>query len=169
MIGELTSIMTTSSLILITLGLAVTFLGRKLVKTLFFIIGGLIGALLTLRFASLLVGEPFIYLIALAAFIVAGFLFYKLLPVGAGLIAGFVTFFMLKPVLGDLILAFIFALIALVVVVILFNKLLTIGTAFFGSLVFVAGLSQLAPLSSFVQLALVAIFTVLGCIVQFKT
>jgi len=169
LIGEPASIGTASGLILITLGLAVTFLGRKLVKVIFFIIGGLIGGLLALRFASMFIGEPFTYLIAVAAFIVAGFLFYKLLPIGAGLIAGFVTFLILKPVLGDLVMAFIFALIALVVVVILFNKLLTVGTALFGSLIFISGLSQLAPLSEFVQLALIAIFTILGCIVQFKT
>lgn len=161
--------LTIPSLILIILGLALTFFGRKLVKAIFFVVGGLIGALLTMYFALRLIGEPFIYLVAIVAFIVAGFLFYKLLPIGAGLIAGLMTFFLLEPFIENLIITLILALIAFAIVVVLFNKLLTIGTALLGSITFVAGLSRLTPLSSFIQLLLIILFTVLGCVVQFKT
>ncbi|MCS7132780.1 MAG: hypothetical protein N3F65_00525 [Nitrososphaeria archaeon] len=166
MIGELA--ITVSSLLLIVLGLALTFFGRKLVKTIFFIVGGLIGALLTLYLASPIIGEPLIYLAVLVAFIVAGFLFYKLLPIGAGLIASFTAFYLLEPVLG-LMVAIIIALIVFVVIAVLFNKLLSIGTALLGSIIFVAGLSQLTPLNNFIQLLLIVVLTILGSVVQFKT
>ena len=96
-------------------------------------------------------------------------IFYFLLPFGAGLAAGLAAFLVLNPIIGDLIVSFILALVVLIVVVILFNKLLTVGTAFLGSLVFTAGLGQMISLHGFVQIALIAIITVLGCIVQFKT
>jgi len=158
-----------SGLVLIALGLALAFLGRKLVKILFFFVGGVIGALLTLRFAPLFLAGSLIYLAAIVGFVVAGLIFYFLLPFGAGLAAGLAAFLVLNPIIGDLIVSFILALVVLIVVVILFNKLLTVGTAFLGSLVFTAGLGQMISLHGFVQIALIAIITVLGCIVQFKT
>lgn len=158
-----------SGIILIVLGLALTFFGRKLVKTIFFVAGGLIGTLLTLYFFSQLVGEPLIYIAAIIAFVVVGFLFYKLLPIGAGLVAGLMAFLLLEPIIKNLVIAFILALIVLIVVIVLFNKLLTIGTALLGSIIFVAGLGLLTPLNSLAQLLLIIVFTVLGCVVQLKT
>ncbi len=158
-----------SGIILIVLGLAVAFLGRKLVKVVFFLIGGVIGALLALIIAPMFLAPPYTYLLAIVGFVIAGLIFYLLLPFGAGLLAGVATFLLLRG-LVDLILAVILALIALIVVVILFNKILSVATAFLGSLIFVVGLGQVGVvLPEFLQLILIALITVLGSIVQLKT
>ena len=157
-----------SSLLLIALGLALTFLGKKLVKAIAFIIGGLIGALLALMISPLFLSPPFTYLAALIGFVVLGLISYFLLPFGGGVIAGLATFLLLKGVVG-LLMAALIALIVLIIVVILFNKILTVGTAFAGSLVTLAGLSQLGlTLPSVIQLIILILLTVLGSIVQFK-
>ena len=171
MLGELNLAIggSISGLVLIALGLALAFLGRKLVKLIFFFIGGLIGALLALRFAPLFLSGWLIYLAEAAGLIIAGLLFYFLLPFGAGLAAGLAAFLILRPMIGDLIVSFVLALVVLIIVVILFNKLLTVGTAILGSLIFTAGLGQIIFLHSLIQIALIAILTILGCIVQFKT
>ena len=158
-----------SGIILIVLGLAVAFLGRKLVKVVFFLIGGVIGALLALIIAPMFLAPPYTYLLAIVGFVIAGLIFYLLLPFGAGLLAGVATFLLLRGFV-DLILAVILALIALIVVVILFNKILSVATAFLGSLIFVVGLGQVGVvLPEFLQLILIALITVLGSIVQLKT
>ena len=158
-----------SGVILIVLGLAVAFLGKKLVKTVFFLIGGVVGALLTLMIAPMFLAPPYTYLLAVVGFVIVGLIFYLLLPFGAGLLAGVATFLLLRGFV-DLVLAVILALIALIVVVILFNKILSVATAFLGSLIFVVGLGQVgvAP-PEFLQLILIALITILGSIVQFKT
>ena len=158
-----------SGIILIVLGLAVAFLGRKLVKVVFFLIGGVIGALLALIIAPMFLAPPYTYLLAVVGFVIVGLIFYLLLPFGAGLLAGVATFLLLRGFV-DLILAVILALIALIVVVILFNKILSVATAFLGSLIFVVGLGQVGVvLPEFLQLILMALITVLGSIVQLKT
>ena len=165
---------TVSGIILIVLGLVLMFLGRKLVKVIFFLVGGIIGALLVLRFAYLFPTMSYAYLAALIGFITVGLIFYFLLPFGAGLLAGLATFLILRPIIGDLLITVILALAALIIVVILFNKLLIVGTAFLGALILLTGLNQIAIQSNIIlaepiQLALLVIFTIIGCWVQFKT
>lgn len=158
-----------SGIILVGLGLAVAFLGRKLVKAIFFLIGGVIGALLAFIVAPMFFTPPYTYLLAAIGFVVVGLIFYLLLPFGAGLLAGVATFLLLRGFM-DLILAVILALIALVVVVILFNKILSVATAFLGSLIFVVGLGQVGVvLPELLQLILMALITILGSIVQLRT
>ena len=157
-----------SGLLLIVLGLALTFLGKKLVKAIAFIVGGLIGALLALMLAPLFVSPPLTYLAALIGFIVLGLIFYLLLPFGGGVIAGLAAFFLLKGLVGFLMAALI-ALIVLIVVIILFDKILAVGSAFAGSIVVLAGLSQLGlAFLPAIQLIILLLLTVLGSIVQLK-
>ena len=153
---------------MIVLGLALTFLGKKLVKGVAFIVGGLIGALLALMLAPLFVSPPLTYLAALIGFIVLGLIFYLLLPFGGGVIAGLAAFFLLKGLVGFLMAALI-GLIVLIVVIILFDKILAVGSAFAGSIVVLAGLSQLGlALLPAIQLIILLLLTVLGSIVQLK-
>ena len=153
---------------MIVLGLALTFLGKKLVKAIAFIVGGLIGALLALMLAPLFVSPPLTYLAALIGFIVLGLIFYLLLPFGGGVIAGLAAFFLLKGLVGFLMAALI-GLIVLIVVIILFDKILAVGSAFAGSIVVLAGLSQLGlALLPAIQLIILLLLTVLGSIVQLK-
>jgi len=163
-----------SGVILIALGLVLVFLGRKLVKMLFFLVGGVMGALLTLRLAPLPPGTMYPYIAAAVGFIAAGLIFYFLLPFAAGLLAGLAAFLILRPIVADLWMVIMLSLAAAILVATLFNKLLTVGTAFLGALIFLAGLNQIAvqsrmEVSEPIQLALLAILTALGSYIQFKT
>lgn len=158
-----------SGVVLIVLGLAVAFLGRKLAKLVFFLVGGVIGALLALLIAPMFITPPYTYLAAIAGFVIVGLIFLLLMPFGAGLLAGLATFMLLRGSVG-LILAIVFALIALILVVLLFNKILSVATAFIGSIIFAVGLQQAGvSLPGLLQLLIIAVITVLGSIVQFKT
>ena len=63
-----------SGVVLLVLGLALTFLGRKLVKVLIFLVGGVIGAFLTFILAPLFLSPPFTYLAVIVGFVVFGLL-----------------------------------------------------------------------------------------------
>ncbi|MEM0329409.1 MAG: hypothetical protein QXU12_00225 [Nitrososphaerota archaeon] len=158
-----------SGLILIILGLVVAFFGRKLAKILFFLIGGLIGAFLALLVSSAFIQPPYTYFAAVAGFVILGLIFLLLMRFGAGILAGFATFLLLRDVIGVL-LAVVLALVVLIIVITLFDKILSVITAFVGSLIFVVGLTQAEiPLPGALQLAIIAVITILGSIVQLKT
>jgi hypothetical protein len=158
-----------SGLILIILGLVVAFFGRKLAKIVFFLVGGIVGALLALLISPMFISPPYTYIAAIVGFIIVGVIFLLLMRFGAGIIAGLATFMLLRGIV-DMLIAIIIALIALVIVIVLFNKILSIITAFVGSLIFTAGLQQAgAPLPGFLQLVVIAIITILGSLVQLRT
>ena len=50
----------------------------------------------------------------------------------------------------------------------LFNKIVAVGTAFLGSLIFLAGIKQFISLDIYLSLLIVAVLTVIGCIVQLR-
>jgi hypothetical protein len=158
-----------SGLILIILGLVVAFFGRKLAKIVFFLVGGIVGALLALLISPMFISPPYTYIAAMVGFVIVGVIFLLLMRFGAGIIAGLATFMLLRGIV-DMLIAIIIALIALVIVIVLFNKILSIITAFIGSLIFTAGLQQAgAPLPGFLQLVVIAIITILGSLVQLRT
>jgi len=158
-----------SGLMLIILGLVVAFFGRKLAKAVFFLIGGLVGALLALLISPMFIPPPYTYIAALVGFVIVGVIFLLLMKFGAGIIAGLATFMLLRGIV-DILLAIIIALIVLVIVIVLFDKILSIITALVGSLIFTAGLQQAGvPLPGFLQLVIIAVITILGSIVQLKT
>ena len=158
-----------SGLMLIILGLVVAFFGRKLAKIVFFLVGGIIGALLALLISPMFISPSYSYIAAVVGFVIVGLIFLLLMRFGAGIAAGLAAFMLLRGIV-DALLAIIIALIVLVVVIVLFDKVLSIITAFVGSLIFMAGLQQAgASLPVFLQIIIIAVITILGSIVQLRT
>jgi len=158
-----------SGLMLTILGLVVAFFGRKLAKIVFFLVGGIIGALLALLISPMFISPPYSYIAAVVGFVIVGLIFLLLMRFGAGIVAGLATFMLLRGIV-DVLLAIIIALIVLIIVIVLFDKVLSIITAFVGSLIFMAGLQQAgASLPVFLQIIIIAVITILGSIVQLRT
>ena len=67
-----------------------------------------------------------------------------------------------------MIFALIIAVIVFFAVLMLFNKTVAVGTAFLGSLIFLAGIKQFIPIDIYLSLLIVAVLTVVGCIVQLR-
>jgi hypothetical protein len=169
MLGLAGGVELVSGLMLIILGLVVAFFGRELAKIAFFLIGGLIGALLALLISPMFISPPYTYIAAIVGFVIVGVIFFLLMRFGAGIIGGLAVFMLLRGVVDTLV-AIILALIVLVIVIVLFNKILSIITAFVGSLIFTNGLQQAgASLPGTLQLVMVGVITVLGSLVQLKT
>jgi hypothetical protein len=158
-----------SGLMLIILGLVVAFFGRKLAKIVFFLVGGIIGALLALLISPMFISPPYSYIAAVVGFVIVGLIFLLLMRFGAGIVAGLAAFMLLRGIV-DVLLAIIIALIVLIIVIVLFDKVLSIITAFVGSLIFMTGLQQAgASLPVFLQIIIIAVITILGSIVQLRT
>jgi len=158
-----------SGLMLIILGLVVAFFGRKLAKIVFFLVGGIIGALLALLISPMFISPPYSYIAAVVGFVIVGLIFFLLMRFGAGIVAGLAAFMLLRGIV-DVLLAIIIALIVLIIVIVLFDKVLSIITAFVGSLIFMTGLQQAgASLPVFLQIIIIAVITILGSIVQLRT
>lgn len=155
-----------TGLILMLLGLILVFAGRGVIKFIAFLIGGIIGGL-----AASIIMAPYLggatILAGIIGFILVGALTQLLLPVGAGLIAAALTYLFLKPLL-NVIFALILAVIMFLIVLMLFNKTLAVGTAFLGSLIFLMGIRQFISLDIYLSLLIIAVLTVIGCIVQLR-
>ncbi|MCC6024082.1 MAG: hypothetical protein LM600_05215 [Thaumarchaeota archaeon] len=158
-----------SGLMLIILGLVVAFFGRKLAKIVFFLVGGIIGALLALLISPMFISPPYSYIAAVVGFVIVGLIFLLLMRFGAGIVAGLATFMLLRGIV-DVLLAIIIALMVLIIVIVLFDKVLSIITAFVGSLIFMAGLQQAgASLPVFLQIIIIAVIAILGSLIQLRT
>ena len=158
-----------SGLMLIILGLVVAFFGRKLAKIVFFLVGGIIGALLALLISPMFISPPYSYIAAVVGFVIVGLIFFLLMRFGAGIVAGLAAFMLLRGIV-DVLLAIIIALIVLIIVIVLFDKVLSIITAFVGSLIFMTGLQQAgASLPVFLQIIIIATITILGSLIQLRT
>jgi len=159
---------TLSGIVLVVLGLLLVFVGRKLVKVLTFLAGGIIGALLAYTYSLPHFGVPVAYAIAAAGFIVLGIIAYLLLYVAAGIAAGILVYLFTNPIFDGVLIPIILAIIAFAVVIILFNKILSVGTAVLGAIIVAAGINRLTPLNLFLTVAIIVVLAALGSYVQLK-
>lgn len=158
------------ALIFLVLSLVLIFYGRKMVKIITFIVGGIIGAFLIYEYLVpwLRIGEPFNYIIALLGFIVSGVLAIGLIQLLGGMIAGYLSYRFVYPYFQDWMPSLIVAVIVFAIVLVLFNKLLSIGTAILGALLFSHALSNFIPLDATVFLIVTIILAIIGAYYQFR-
>lgn len=157
-----------SWIVLIVLGLLLLFIGRKLVKVLTFLAGGIIGGLLAYQYSLPHFGVPTAYLIGVVGFVIVGLIAYALLYLAAGIAAGALTYFLTKPLFPDILIPIVLAVIAFAVVLILFNKILSVGTAIFGAIIVATGIGRLFPLNPLATLIIVVVLAALGSYVQLR-
>jgi len=167
---NLQSIDSLLAIIFLILGLILVFYGRKLVKIVTFIVGGIVGAILIYEYIIpwLKISEPFNYIIALLGFIISGVLAIALIHLLGAAIAGYLAYRFVNPYFQDWMLPLIIAVIAFVVVLILFNKLLSIGTAILGAILVSYSINIFISLGITVSFIIIIVLAIVGAYYQLK-
>ena len=167
---NLQSIESVLAIIFLIMGLVLVFYGRKLVKIITFIVGGIVGAILIYEYVVpwLNISEPFTYILALLGFIISGVLAIAIVHLLGAVIAGYLAYRLINPYFQDWILSLLIAIIAFAIVLVLFNKLLSIGTAVLGAILVSHSINIFIPLGIIISLIIVVVLAVAGAYYQLK-
>lgn len=159
-----------SGIIFLVLGLLLVFYGRKIVKMVTFIVGGIVGAYIfyQLIVPRLEIGEPYIYIIPLIGFIISGILTILLMYFLGGLIGGYFTYSFLRPYFQDWTIPLIISIIVFVIVFILFNKVLSIGTAILGAMLVSHSINIFIPQNPILSIIIIIFLSAVGAYYQLK-
>jgi hypothetical protein len=158
------------AIVFLILGLILVFYGRRLVKIITFIVGGIVGAILIYEYIIpwLKISEPFNYIIALLGFIISGVLAIALIHLLGAVIAGYLAYRFVNPYFQDWAPPLIIAVIAFAVVLILFNKLLSVGTAVLGAILVSYSINIFIPLEMTIFLIIIIVLAIAGAYYQLK-
>ncbi len=167
---NLQSIDSILAIIFLIMGLVLVFYGRKLVKIITFIVGGIVGAILIYEYVIpwLNISAPFNYILALLGFIISGVLAIAIVHLLGAVIAGYLAYRLINPYFQDWILPLLIAIIAFAIVLVLFNKLLSIGTAVLGAILVSYSINIFIPLGMVISLIIVVVLAVAGAYYQLK-
>ncbi|MCL7384055.1 MAG: hypothetical protein LZ167_02975 [Thaumarchaeota archaeon] len=167
---NLQSIESLPAIIFLILGLILVFYGRKLVKIITFIVGGIIGAILIYEYIIpwLKISEPFNYIVAFLGFIISGVLAIALIHLLGAVIAGYLTYRFVNPYFQDWMPPLIIAVIVFAVVLVLFNKLLSIGTAVLGAILVSYSINIFISLGTIASLIIIIVLAIAGAYYQLK-
>lgn len=167
---NLQSIESILAIIFLIMGLVLVFYGRKLVKIITFIVGGIVGAILIYEYLIpwLNISEPLNYILALLGFIISGVLAIAIVHLLGAVIAGYLAYRLINPYFQDWILPLLLAIIAFAIVLVLFNKLLSIGTALLGAILVSYSINIFIPLGMIISLIIVVVLAVAGAYYQLK-
>lgn len=158
------------AILFIILGLIIIFYGRKLVKIVSFIVGGIIGAILIHEYVIpwLKISEPFSYILSLLGFIVSGVLAVALIHLLGSMIAGYLAYRFVYPYFQDWAIPLMIAVVTFAIVLVLFNKLLSIGTAVLGALLVAYSINIIIPLGPIIFIIIVVVLAVAGAYYQLR-
>lgn len=167
---SLQSVDTFLAIVFLILGVVLVFYGRKLVKILTFIIGGIVGAILIYEYVVpwLNIGEPFNYVLSLLGFVISGVLAIALIHLLGSIIAGYLVYRFVYPYFQDWSIPLLIAVIAFAIVLVLFNKLLSIGTAVLGALLVSYAINIIISLGPIVSLIIVIVLAIVGSYYQLR-
>ncbi|MBM3898206.1 MAG: hypothetical protein FJ358_06770 [Thaumarchaeota archaeon] len=121
--------------LLLIVGLTLAFFGRKFVKTLVFLAGGLAGAAAGFAIDSLILGGALALVGAIVGFVVVGVIAYVVARVALGVALAAACFFLVRAIIPNTAIALFVALIGLILGIIAFNKFLSFATAVTGGLI----------------------------------
>ncbi|MDW8084057.1 MAG: hypothetical protein RMI49_02510 [Candidatus Caldarchaeum sp.] len=154
-------------LILVVVGLALVFFGRKLAKALAFIVTGTAAALLAANFLPQYLGGPITLVAAIVSFIVGGLIGLFVLRIGIGIAFGVLGYFFTTSFGAELLVAVVVGVILFIVGYVLSDRILAAATALLGGLVLILALTALG-FPSIVSLAVAAILAAAGLHVQMR-
>jgi hypothetical protein len=124
------------ALILLALSLVLIFAGRRMVKTVVFLIAGIAGAAVGAAAGAILLGVIGLVVGGIVGFVIAGLLGYLLLHLGIGIAMGYFAFEAVRSLTGSFIVSALAGIIFFIVGIILTNRVLEFVTAFIGGLIF---------------------------------
>lgn len=90
-----------SAPVLLIVGIALAFFGRRFLKILVFLAGGLVGAAIGFAIGSLLFAGTFTIVGALVGFIILGLIAYSVMHLAFGIILAAVSFFLTRLVVSN--------------------------------------------------------------------
>ncbi len=157
----------TAAPVLLIIGIALALYGRRFVKILVFLAGGVIGAAMGFAlFTSFLKGtSP--YLGALIGFVALGLISYGLIRLAFGFITAGIAFYLTRLFISSIFIIIIVAVVGFIIGILLFNAYLSIATAIGGGGMVWYALQVLGLSSTLAMLAGIAVM-VIGIYYQFK-
>lgn len=156
-----------SAPLLLIIGVALAFFGRKFAKALIFIAGGLVGAAAGFAIVAFLFGEAVALFGALAGFLIVGLIAYALAQLAFGIILASTLFFLTEMLIPNLLIAVVIATIGLILGILMYNKFLSIATAVAGGLMVFQALNAL-NISNMLALIVGIVVIIAGAITQFR-
>ena len=153
--------------LLLVVGIALALFGRKFVKTLVFLAGGLAGAAAGFAIGGLISGGALAIIGAVVGFFVMGIIAYVLVRFALGLALAGISFFLARAIIPNTVVALVAALVGLILGIVMFNKFLSFATAIAGGLMVGYALNAL-QIPTLLSLAGGVLIILVGSIVQSK-
>lgn len=153
--------------VLLVIGVALALYGRRFVKILVFLAGGVIGASIGFALVGSFVKGTSPYLGAIVGFVALGLIAYVLIRLAFGLIAAGIAFYLTRLFVSSIFIIIIVAIVGFIIGMLLFNAYLSIATAIGGGGMVWYALQVLGLDRTIAMLASTAMM-VIGIYYQFK-
>ncbi len=122
--------------ILLGVSLSLIFFGRKVIRAMIFLLGGLAGAYIAATIGAQYLGTTGILLAGLAGFVIGGLFGLLLLPLGIGLALGVFGYALLETLVSNMLVAIAAGATLFVLGIVLSGEILEVTSVLLGSLMF---------------------------------
>ncbi len=157
----------TAAPVLLIIGVALALYGRRFVKILVFLAGGVVGAATGFALVGSFLKGTSPYLGALVGFVALGLISYGLIRLAFGLITAGIAFYLTRLFVSSIFIVIIVAIVGFIIGMLLFNAYLSTATAIGGGGMVWYALQVLGLNSTLAMLGGIAVM-VIGMYYQFK-
>lgn len=152
---------------MLILGAILAFIGRKLIKLLIFLAGGLLGGAMAYSFAMSTLGDTWALLISIVGFAGIGLLCVAFIPIIFGISIGFIAYHVADIFVANTLISIVVGIIAFVVGIFLYNHVLSIITAVVGGSLILQGLVSL-NIPTYLSVIVAFLLIIAGAIFQLR-
>ncbi len=153
--------------LLVVVSLALIFIGRKMAKTLVFVAGGLVVALITAALLYPYLGGPLTLIAAILGFVLGGLLAIFMLRLGIGVALGILGYTLGLSLGAPMALGIVVGMILFIIGLLLSDQILAFTTVLLGSLILIQTFNILGiPL--LITTTLTAVIAALGLYTQLR-
>lgn len=152
---------------MLIIGTILAFAGRKLVKLLIFLAGGLLGGAMAYWLTLNTLGEDISLVIAVVGFVGVGLLCVAFIPIIFGISLGFVAYYIADLLAVNMLIGVIAGIAAFVLGIFLYNHVLSIVTGVVGGALILQGLVSL-EIPTYISLLVAFLMMVAGTIFQVR-
>jgi len=152
---------------MLILGTILAFAGRKLIKLLMFLAGGLLGGAMAYSLASNIFSEDLSLIIGLIGFVGVGLLCVAFIPIIFGISLGFVAYYIADIFVMNVLIGVIAGVVGFVIGIFLYNHVLSVVTGVVGGALILQGLVTLG-IPTYISLVVAFLMMVAGTIFQLR-
>jgi hypothetical protein len=152
---------------MLIIGTILAFAGRKLVKLLVFLAGGLLGGAMAYWLTLNMLGENMALIIAVVGFVGVGLLCVAFIPIIFGISLGFVAYYIADLLALNMLIGVIAGVAGFVLGIFLYNHVLSIVTGVVGGALILQGLVSLG-IPTYISLLVAFLMMVVGTIFQLR-